>query len=98
VSVLGIKGYKSRPKECIDAMIRHLRSHGISLGLDPEIRRVYETYNTGSGKTSDYDAADALICAGISILYREGFARPMADSSAGLHKVEGVIWTFRQRM
>jgi len=93
MSVLGIRGYKSRPKECIDATITHLRSCGISVELDSEIRRVLETYNTGHGKTGDYDGADAFVCAAVCILYCEGLARPMIDDSNGLHNSEGVIWS-----
>jgi len=74
---LNVRNYKRRPADCIDEITSYLHANDISLNLDPTVRQICETYNTSSGTSSDYDAADAFVCAAMAVLFREGLARPM---------------------
>jgi hypothetical protein len=90
---LGIKGYKRKPVDCINAVVAYLKEKRITLLIDNKIRKVCETYITGRGTSTDYDAADALVCATVGILYNENLARPMKTDSNADCDVEGVIWS-----
>jgi hypothetical protein len=90
MSQLGVDGYKSSPRRAITAILAHLARVGIRFTVAPEIRRRCESYSSGPGRT-DFDAADALVAAGIGALFREDLARDVIAPSSAKHRLEGAI-------
>lgn len=94
---LGLVNYKSQPAEAINLSIAACGAAGIKLEVDPGIVALACRYTSGTGKSPDYDVADALVALCTSILYAEGCCYPELGPSAafpedGIEKWEGVIW------
>ena len=89
---LGVRDYKRAPARAIDAALGFLREGGIAVQLDPALRAVCETHDTGRKGSHDFDAADALVATCIAILHREGRARETMPAGAVRH-LEGAIWS-----
>ena len=89
---LGVRDYKRAPRRAIDAALGFLGEGGIAVELDPALRAVCESYDTGRKGSHDFDAADALVAACIAILHREGRARETMPAGAVRHQ-EGAIWS-----
>lgn len=92
MSQLGVVGYKSSPRRSIARLLDYLAGVGIRFTVAPGVRRRCEGYSSGSGRT-DYDAADALVAAGIGALFREGLAQEAVGPSAAYRRIEGAIWS-----
>ena len=90
---LAVRNYKRAPGKAIDAALAYLRQGGIGVEVDPAIRTVCETYDTGYKEVHDYDAADALVATSLGILYREGRAREALPAGATRRDLEGAIWS-----
>ncbi len=89
----GLPGYKRAPAAAVDAALRLLRRHALSVEVAPDVRAVCERYDTGAGRAEDHDAADALVAACAAILYREGGARAPCAAAPEVLRLEGAIWT-----
>jgi hypothetical protein len=50
-------------------------------------------YDSGSGGTTDPDAADGLVACGITVLAVEGHAMEIRGADAKAALVEGAIWS-----
>jgi hypothetical protein len=95
LAALGVRGYKSNPAAAIDAILGRLKEVGIRFDVDPKVRRRCEEYDSGSGGTTDHDAADALVACGITALAVEGHAAELRGADASAASVEGAIWSVR---
>jgi hypothetical protein len=91
---LRVADYKRAPARAIDAAVRHLAGHGVTLAIDPAVRAACEAYDTGGRAGHDHDAADALVAACIAALHREGKAREIVGTPAAARDAEGAIWSF----
>jgi hypothetical protein len=91
--MLAVRDYKRAPRKAIDAAAGHLRRAGITVEIDPLIRAVCETWDTGRSGTHDYDAADAFVATSLAILHREGRARETVPAGASHRHLEGAIWS-----
>ncbi len=92
---LGVPGYKGSPRPAIEATLEHVRGLGFKFEVDPAIRAVCETYDSGRRGATDHDAADALVAATVAALHREGDATPFDGGEGCRH--EGTIWSVRGR-
>jgi hypothetical protein len=90
---LAVPDYKRAPRKAIHAAAAHLGRAGIAVEIDPAIRAVCESWDTGRNGVHDYDAADALVAASLAILHREGRARETVPAGASRRHLEGAIWS-----
>jgi len=87
---IGFSGsYKNSPQACLKQAVSFLKSQGISLEFDEEVKHFCETYRTAG---NDPDGADAFLCLVASICFYEGLAELCGGDAepATLHE-EGAI-------
>jgi hypothetical protein len=80
--------YKSKPETCLNEAEKYLKEQGISLTVDPAVRRFCETYRTS---TTDPDGADAFLCLVSAICFREGRVHACGEASSEVLVEEGCI-------
>lgn len=90
---LGVPDYKHAPGKAIDALLRHMRSVGVEMTVAAEVRATCESYDSGGAHTNDFDAADALVAAGIAALCCEGLAIEVLGDPGSARDIEGAIWS-----
>jgi len=99
---LGLRKYKTKPKESWDACKKELAAHDIRFDVSDELVArccEYDSLRTAKGKTNDkradHDAMDALVALAITILFREGCCEGLPESP-GHERVEGFIYGRRR--
>jgi hypothetical protein len=93
MAALGVRGYKGNPAVAIDAILGRMKEIGVRFDVDPKVRRRCEEYDSGSGRTTDHDAADALVACGITVLAAEGFGTELHGADRKAESVDGAIWS-----
>lgn len=94
---MGLASYKSRPDEAVRLAIATCAAAGIKLEVDLRLVALCCRYSSGTGKTPDYDVADAFVALCTAILHAEGACRPAVASDPMwperlLGEWEGAIW------
>lgn len=70
-----------------------MREVGIAFTVEKSLRAHSEEYDSGRGRASDHDAADAMVSCGITLLAAEGFAIEVKGDDPTAASVEGAIWS-----
>jgi hypothetical protein len=92
---LGLRNYKAQPAVALRLLFQHIQENEIKVAVESAIIERCLTYNSsGDSMHPDHDVADALVCLGTAILYREGCCAPAVEGSRWEANtcVEGVIW------
>lgn len=94
---LGLASYKSRPAEALSRSFAACTQAGIQIEVDNRLVDLACRYSSSTGKTKDFDVADAFVALCTAILYAEGRCRPDLAPDAmlpdeHLKEREGAIW------
>jgi hypothetical protein len=89
---MGLRAYKSQPREAIRLAIAACAAAGIQLDVDLRLLALCSRYRSSTGPTPDHDAADAFVALCTAILHAEGACHAATDGHRHRLANDGAIW------